>query len=1417
MAQPQPQQQQQPPPLNNPNQQVVRYGRSPLVLSKFQPPQSPLEKEDKSKKLRAPQWYIRDRTLDFIHDKIDSIRAQFNNRPLSDEAKYELRAWTNKLVQVESKALNPDINEEFINDFHDWLLGKSIFNKDKRLTPWGTRRLVGKEFDKYFTMFIEKKYEFDARLIKLKMTIPDNLNDAWIYYLYYVRNREIPFNLYLPEFGGFAQEHLATPENNRNMVYHGIQQDWITTDRRGINYNRDANIPYLFNSQPDEEVRPRNFGTGYLQVPNPNANQLFQYNPPNGYPPWIQFNWPRQLRPVIQQLRRQQRDGNVAQQAQVQQQNVQGGAPPNLPPGGGGPQPPRPPPPPPPPPAPPAQPQVQQVQQQIQQVQQQAQQQVQQIQQQLEQNQQQQQQIIQQLGAEVSNLRQQLASGQQQQQQQQESQRKLQEELQRVQQQQQQLQNDRNRILEESRNNETLLQQRLADSNQRIEQLNKQIDDLNNQIRNTEGRQRSQLEQHRAQLENLRKQTEENMKKLREAQTQNERLVDELRQSETERQQLISRLQELEKRSQDEGINLNRQLVESRNRFELQLNITNEEIVKLLRQLESEQARRQSLEEQNLLTQQQLREAQKFLEELQRQRQQQQLPEPPSQSPYPAPEIGDLPSQPPQVPQIEGPPPQVQLPPPQNYNQEIVQISNQLVQSSQNAIQQLNQFDNIINPNSQAVITPQLQQALELYNSQSQNPISDSSISGLLKKIYEQAQQNVQREENQLNALIQQQRQYPNDPQLAIAVNEQQKRVLETIHKSKASIEGAQKFQSGVLTIIQTFQQSTDQIRHFLENVNRSIVNLASQNQLPQELVNLLTEVSSRRGGGQDYIFESLVQFTYENLIDTKKAVDIIVKSLPHIFGNISVDNAQIRTNLIHLLQGLISGNLSSQRSISNPQIEHRLQLSNNALQAIGNLSNSWEQNQAILQQQAVHQQQVAQYWNNQQQSIQAADHLIQQLVSDIQQEEDVQDIESEQVVPPLPQAPEVFDFRGIRYDPTRQDFPELRREAIRRLYEDIQKFEEEEAKIQQLRPHEIDLTSEEIKGKLDRRELFTELIRHRGTFESEQQEIEVITQFNHFNRLLENILHARPDLDPRQTQEQRTSTRTRFLPKDLSSILGEFRDTLILSKFNTQQNDNEIYQGLLQKFNEIIKNRNHQEFLTGKLQSPILKDLFYFLQEARIRSDEQYDKQKLGVDKLRQLGLIEQQQDVKQDESYLNRSNILSSIDRLQFADSILLNLNNNQALEEVFQKSVNHLKAPLTKQKFENTIIRLHTLRALPGVPVNQALVDDQFLHSLRNVKPENYFAVLNEFFANTLGHFTNLQRESSQKVYQDLLEIIQNIKDLTNPIYDNIISAALGGTTGGLGKPTQVPRDEPEIKIRQEEDLPEAERTLITGRAR
>jgi hypothetical protein len=282
-----------------------------------------------------------------------------------------------------------------------------------------------------------------------------------------------------------------------------------------------------------------------------------------------------------------------------------------------------------------------------------------------------------------------------------------------------------------------------------------------------------------------------------------------------------------------------------------------------------------------------------------------------------------------------------------------------------------------------------------------------------------------------------------------------------------------------------------------------------------------------------------------------------------------------------------------------------------------------------------------------------------------------------------------------------------------------------------------------------------------------------------------------------------------------LSSILGEFRDTLILSKFNTQQNDNQIYQSLLQKFNEIIKNRNNQEFLTGKLQSPILKDLFYFLQEARIRSDEQYDKQKLGVDKLRQLGLIEQQQDVKQDESYLNRSNILSSIDRLQFADSILLNLDNNQALEDVFQKSVNHLKD--TKQKFENTIIRLHTLRALPGVPVNQALVDDQFLHSLRNVKPENYFAVLNEFFVNTLGHFTNLQRESSQKVYQDLLEIIQNIKDLTNPIYDNIISAALGGTTGGLGKPTQVPRDEPEIKTRESEPLSEAEQALIRRRVR
>jgi hypothetical protein len=84
-----------------------------------------------------------------------------------------------------------EVAGRMVKEFNEWILGKhpryNIKNAPKnKPTWWGRRRLVGEDFDIYFSNILKNQADFIEKLSILRIGIPENLPDAWLYFIFFV-------------------------------------------------------------------------------------------------------------------------------------------------------------------------------------------------------------------------------------------------------------------------------------------------------------------------------------------------------------------------------------------------------------------------------------------------------------------------------------------------------------------------------------------------------------------------------------------------------------------------------------------------------------------------------------------------------------------------------------------------------------------------------------------------------------------------------------------------------------------------------------------------------------------------------------------------------------------------------------------------------------------------------------------------------------------------------------------------------------------------------------------------------------------------------------------------------------------------------------------------------------------------------
>jgi hypothetical protein len=151
--------------------------KSGLVPKKFLAKPDPLEQEDGVEMLAPPPEWSKQRMKEFVQDRIEYGQK-------IDDPDY-VKPFKVKLAQLEEKEMKKNIAVEYVREFDCWLNGTSKYNT-KDATPWGKKRLVGSTIDAYREQFIVQRGEFRRKMAALRLDIPNDISDAWLYFRFIV-------------------------------------------------------------------------------------------------------------------------------------------------------------------------------------------------------------------------------------------------------------------------------------------------------------------------------------------------------------------------------------------------------------------------------------------------------------------------------------------------------------------------------------------------------------------------------------------------------------------------------------------------------------------------------------------------------------------------------------------------------------------------------------------------------------------------------------------------------------------------------------------------------------------------------------------------------------------------------------------------------------------------------------------------------------------------------------------------------------------------------------------------------------------------------------------------------------------------------------------------------------------------------
>lgn len=188
-----------------------------MAWSKYKPPANVLQVEAKTESMKLDSKQSKDQQLLVIQRRLNSP----DTLPETKIALAQLK------VKLETGALSDALNDEFVNDFNMWLLGRSPYNKleveidektgltkipsydtqmgfdpngkkkkggaevrknVRKLTPWGTKPMnFLPEVQTYLSTMVDSRVEVMRYFTQLEMRQPNSLEELWMYYKYKVR------------------------------------------------------------------------------------------------------------------------------------------------------------------------------------------------------------------------------------------------------------------------------------------------------------------------------------------------------------------------------------------------------------------------------------------------------------------------------------------------------------------------------------------------------------------------------------------------------------------------------------------------------------------------------------------------------------------------------------------------------------------------------------------------------------------------------------------------------------------------------------------------------------------------------------------------------------------------------------------------------------------------------------------------------------------------------------------------------------------------------------------------------------------------------------------------------------------------------------------------------------------------------
>lgn len=211
-----------------------------IGYKKYRPPVDPLVQESKLQDMvPLPGWAARKKQDALGGALRDELARAANDAQQQQAIK---NAYAIKASQIKEEFIDRQVDKSFVEEFHNWILGKSKLNTEENNTPWGAQRLTGKSINAYLHSFVDSKMDFQTKLAKLKLFPPQTIGEAWLYYKYIVCKKEPLDEDYLSDFNYWT-----------NPAYYQEGVNNALFDRAGAAVDPVTNQPYA-NAVPAGET-----------------------------------------------------------------------------------------------------------------------------------------------------------------------------------------------------------------------------------------------------------------------------------------------------------------------------------------------------------------------------------------------------------------------------------------------------------------------------------------------------------------------------------------------------------------------------------------------------------------------------------------------------------------------------------------------------------------------------------------------------------------------------------------------------------------------------------------------------------------------------------------------------------------------------------------------------------------------------------------------------------------------------------------------------------------------------------------------------------------------------------------------------------------------------------------------------------